>query len=60
MTGGDVVAAGADARRYSRWRSGKMMMLGYSPVCFVCRDGFLGIYLSEKERGDLDTQASES
>ena len=39
---------------------GKLMMLGYSPLCFVCRDcGYLGICLSEKERGDLDEKVKE-
>ncbi len=37
-----------------------MMMLGYSPLSFVCRDcGYLGICLSEKERSELDTKVNE-
>jgi hypothetical protein len=39
---------------------GKMMMLGYSPLSFVCRDcGYLGICLSETERGELDEKLKE-
>jgi hypothetical protein len=39
---------------------GKMMLLGYSPLSFVCRDcGYLGICLSEKERGELDAKVQE-
>jgi len=38
-----------------------MMLLGYSPLSFVCRDcGYLGICLSEKERGELDLKVTES
>ncbi len=40
---------------------GKMMWVGYSPICFVCRDcGYLGICLSEKERSELDAKITES
>ena len=38
-----------------------MMVLGYTPLSFVCRDcGYLGVCLSEKERGELDVKVSES
>jgi hypothetical protein len=40
---------------------GKMMLVGYSPLSFVCRDcGYLGICLSEKERSALDAKLNES
>jgi hypothetical protein len=40
---------------------GTMMLLGYSPLSFVCPDcGYLGICLSEKERGELDVKLKES
>jgi len=40
---------------------GKLMMLGYSPLSFVCRDcGYLGICLSEKERAELDLKVRGS
>jgi hypothetical protein len=39
---------------------GKMMIMGYSPLSFVCRDcGYLGVCLSEKERGELDAKVNE-
>jgi hypothetical protein len=40
---------------------GKMMVVGYSPLSFVCRDcGYLGICLSEKERSELDAKLKEA
>jgi hypothetical protein len=39
---------------------GKMMLFGYSPISFVCRDcGYLGRCLSEKDRAELDAKVSE-
>jgi len=37
-----------------------MMLFGYSPISFVCRDcGYLGRCLSEKDRAELDAKVSE-
>jgi hypothetical protein len=39
---------------------GKMMMMGYTPLSFVCRDcGYLGSCLDEEERLELDSKSNQ-
>jgi C4-type Zn-finger protein len=58
--GGSRLVAGTSVESWSFAPKGKVMLFGYAPIWFVCRDcGYLGRCLSEKDRAELDGKVGE-